>query len=803
MSEFGGAGGSNVGRQVDTQTQNYEGLAAKKAAEAGEKLLEQTSFTAKDVVKHVANGKKAEVGKNLLINMVKKVAERATPILMGKRNEQKTSKLDSDVKLLFGEEESSEDTVSLSKDSQLGQLQSHANKKMQAKNQSIEEFVAEGEGEEGVDGEASLMEAIFEENTALREKLQQGEDLQNEIAEGSEDLLSEIEAESVDLEEKQGEEDSLEEMEEATKKVDDVDGIDDDDVLVRGDQDAKDEEVNAKQGKDDKKIGLRKTRRKQAQTDSVESEEPVGNDDLSKSFEKLQNSQKIALKNRQSELDESLGSIEERGEGDGLEEESVSDDDDELGDDDDTSVDAVKGKKGTKKASKSKGDGSTGQGDGGNDDDSSSALAKKTKPLSRQKAISKYLKAFEAGVRKGNSQTSALNELEQQLVKDGSLTSRQVKDLQLLAKKSVRADLQSKIQDGIIDRQLTKGARIDNLQAGVTLNSLMAKAEGLESLGGKDFGNFKGGLTGTVNDVMQKAGSELRQFALESIKEKFIETHLSDDGDRGEQFGDFLEQMEEITNKSGVAKKWFQKESDKMEDHLGLKALDTEIEDDERGVMVNHQAGMMGQSGAGDEQEPDHDRSSDYDFDDDDEKSILINRLRALYMQQALNPGMRNRLKTDFKIRKLKNGLMRLGVLTDVLNEQVQEEGKEVAKERTLEMLQEAFIERASMYSVESNAFKVVETKIKGIVKNAGSFGFEIKSKSLDKLRDEANVAMFKITKQQLDLLEVRMSDSDMPALVAKYRELTKLLDRLKEESGIEDDYDRHDQLDVTITEEA
>jgi hypothetical protein len=798
-----------AGSQVDATTADYHEPV--KNPEVQKQWAKEPQFSANDIVSKLAQGDDTqEISRNLLSNLVKKVSDKALPIQIGRDRAKKDSKLESEIKLLFGSEESTDDQISISSEARVAQLQDKAVKERMKSQPKDTQQILEEAGEEGLleglGSEEALHEAIYKENTEVRAKLQQNDDIYQKIFDESENLEAEIEAEEVDLEEKKGEEDSIEDERERVEKEEEIDGIDDESVMIAEDMeedDGLDERVMRKQS------GRRKIQKIQKK-EALKVEEVLEEDgedilaELEKSFAFNQND---LLKKKIEEIKETEGNdleIEVEDEGD-TEDSSLDDSlDDELdGEDDDISVDA-KRKKAHKDVKESKEEFSS---DTGRDQGESKGEQLKTgakRGLTKDKAIQKYLDTFEKAVKKGHLQTEELRGLEQKYLKEGLLTSRQIKDLQLAIRKSIRQDISEQLQERVINRQLTKGTRFDYLQAETALNNLMEQIEGHSSLGGKDFGNFKDGISGLVNDTMFKAGRKLNFFAMDSMQEKLMEANVSKDPDAGKNFIEHMNKMEEITNDSGVVRDWYMKYVEKIEDDQGFKPVEFELEDrKELGQKVDIQAGLLG-DGSSNQEKNQEQTISEYEYTQDDKKSILINRLRALYMQRALNPGVRSILKTDFKIRKLKNGLMRLGVYTEVLNEEIKEEAKEVAQERTIEMLKEALIERASLYSLAGNTYKVTENKIKGIIKNASTFGFNVTQIVFNQLRDEANSAMFEITRRELNTLEVRMSDADIPELVVKYRQMTQLLDRLKEESGLEEEYSSNEYLEsITIAEEA
>ena len=709
-----------AGSQVDAKTADYQeplnGGAPQK------QWAQQDKFSVKEIIHKVAHGENStDISRNLLSNLVKKVADKALAIHVSPDKGRNNPSAQSELSLLFGTEVSSKDNVTLSAQAQMSKLEDKTFKKKERSLFSSDNSYVDEEQEEskdskifsGLGSEESFAAQIFKENDEIKAKLKQQSDVQNK------------------------------QIEDTTQQDSDSDAVENSTEEQIGEKESFDDEVE-RTNKEDK---------------SVDNKEDAGGDDG---------------QSGDSDLDE------------------TEDVEDTFGEEEDISVDG-QGKKKTRVSSR-----------GGEEFSSDTGREQKEETIAQNKAIQQYMDKYEKVIRNGNFQTNEINQLEEKLIKEGVLTTKQIKDIQLVMKKAIREDISQKILEGVIHRQLVKGERFDYLQAEASLNTLVDQIEGFSTLGGKDFGNFKDGLDGAVGEAMYRAGRDLNAFALDSMQEKLTQANVSKDPEAGKNFVKHLAKMEEITNDSGVMREWYTEHLEKIEEHQGFKPITVEREKiEETGKQVNFQAGFVG-NGSSDNQGKNQQTPQEYEYTKDDERSILINRLRALYMQRALNPGIRTVLKTDFKIRKLKNGLMRLGVYTDILNEQIDKEAKEVAAEKTLEMLKEALLERASLYSLQGFTYKTIEEKIKGIIKNATTFGFQINATLFNKLRDEANRKIFETTKKELLVLEARMADADIPELVVKYREMTKLLNRLKEESKIEEDYQSNKFLEsITIVEEA
>lgn len=423
---------------------------------------------------------------------------------------------------------------------------------------------------------------------------------------------------------------------------------------------------------------------------------------------------------------------------------------------------------------------------------------KKTK----EDVVSKYTDHYRQFLMLPNKNLDGLMKNEEQLLKEYGLTSRQIKDVQQAVKKTIKQEIRGKIEDAIIQKQLSVGNKLDSLTADTRLNKFTDYFVSNLLLGGQDFGGFDDNFQGMVNKAMYFASKNLANFSVEEMEHFVTQESLDPSKTKVDKIKDFeakVNELNSITNNPKVTEEWAQTAMEVFMKDYGLAREKIDVPASSTGTAVNIMSGGAG-FGQGSQQKQQH----GYEFDSKDEKDIFLNRLRALYLQRALNPGMSTSLKTEFKMRKLKNGLVRMGVFTEILNEQVQKEATEIAKDRTMDMLREALEERASLYDLKGSAYDLLENKIKGVLKNADKLGLEISLDEFNKMRDEINYKMLETTKKQMELMEVRLSEFDFPQLVVKYREMQKLIDRLKTESGIHDDSVGNERFhNITITESA
>ena len=262
-----------------------------------------------------------------------------------------------------------------------------------------------------------------------------------------------------------------------------------------------------------------------------------------------------------------------------------------------------------------------------------------------------------------------------------------------------------------------------------------------------------------------EAKSEVEGFILHELENQLILRTFLQDGDFKESY-----QLMKIGDKIGVdSLSWMENVWPLKRCDHGLNLLD-----------VPHE--ITGYVNVMDNNPDSHRRRRErekYEYKEEDEKDIVLNRLRAQYMQLALRPGALTSLKTWFKIRKLKNGLVRLGVYTKDLDERLQSEAKTLAKMKTMEMLDEALHERASLFDPTKD--KLVENKIKNCLKNLERLGFALGDKEFSTLRDKANRHMHGLVQRELESTKSKKG----PRAEKKGQRLNKLLARLRQETDL------------------
>jgi len=261
-----------------------------------------------------------------------------------------------------------------------------------------------------------------------------------------------------------------------------------------------------------------------------------------------------------------------------------------------------------------------------------------------------------------------------------------------------------------------------------------------------------------AKEATNQAHEQIRTFVLDELENELILRTFKQD----ENFENCYKLIE-MGKRSGVdCEEFVNKVWPNKKENLGLNLID--VPEQLVGLAVDVRA------------DADAKRQRDkFDYKEEDQKDILINRLRALYMQISLRPNAMNTLKTWFKIWKLKNGMMQLKIFTQDLDEKVQSEAKTLAKIKTMEILDEALHERASFFDQgPDKAFS--ENKIKSCLKNLERLGFKLEDQEFLSLKQKADQDIYELALEERDRVR------DLKSKKAK--QLDKLIAKLEKEQG-------------------
>ena len=182
--------------------------------------------------------------------------------------------------------------------------------------------------------------------------------------------------------------------------------------------------------------------------------------------------------------------------------------------------------------------------------------------------------------------------------------------------------------------------------------------------------------------------------------------------------------------------------------------------------------------------------------------------LRNAYIKSFFKSSFLNSVKTKLAIEKQKKDIKNNNV--DINITAIQKEAKKIAGLRLFLNLRTLLETRASLPSLETNAYRQVKSKIKETLKNLKQIDRFVSAKELKELKHQCNRTMFSIIKEEYIKQKVfAQSRPDDKIIENKVSQLEAILIRLKTETKIIEKTnpklmeDLHFLNDVNIVEAA
>ncbi len=382
-----------------------------------------------------------------------------------------------------------------------------------------------------------------------------------------------------------------------------------------------------------------------------------------------------------------------------------------------------------------------------------------------QALIKEYSSVYTQYLINGSSELrEKLLQLESQLQQKG-FSSKDLLQLQLSIKLSIRSGIASQIKNTFFNRILSPEKSLEYVMNDKSMDKVIDFAFGNMRLGGWDFGGYNDHLQGTTDRAIFETGEELKGLVREGLEGKLMEKHMAEKSNNVDKE---IKELLKLGLKVGFDVKGFVESWQTQKVDLGLVVMN---------VPVDNRSGQ----GADSERR----QRNGYEYSRDDEKELLINQLRALFMKRAVTGDMFTVLQTSVRVRKLKNGLIKLGLTFDDFKN-VEKEGRAAARVITLQMLKDTFVERATLYELSGPAFHLIERQIKGLVSNLERLGISLSKCEMDLLRDNANRLMYETTHYEMTALMAATETNPNPSIEQKIKLMAKLLMRIREESGFQ-----------------
>jgi|GEM_PF-1454088 hypothetical protein len=385
----------------------------------------------------------------------------------------------------------------------------------------------------------------------------------------------------------------------------------------------------------------------------------------------------------------------------------------------------------------------------------------------QQADLKEYIGAYsQVLINGGGEAKKKLEQIEKRLLSEKGVELKNLQSVKAQVANSVRGEILGQLKDSYLKHLVAQTKSLDWLITRQEGQKTIDYAFNNAALGGFDFGGFFGDLQGAMNQVHQETHATIRDLMVDELNEKFIKLSM---GDKTKDTEKEILQLLKVGEKIGFDIEQFLKKLPQLKEDLGLN-----LNYDLTALPNNANSGNQEQSG--------EQRRQSYRYTQDEEKEVLTDKLRALYMRRAMNGDLRTVVETQFKMIKTKNGLIKLGVSNF---EQIEAEGRALAKIKLFEMLREAFEERATYAKLTGEAWKMTERKIKTVLRNLENLGLALGDVELEQIRDRANEKMFREAEHEYSLINTAIeAQGEYAYLLEKRKMVSEIMERLATETG-------------------
>lgn len=398
----------------------------------------------------------------------------------------------------------------------------------------------------------------------------------------------------------------------------------------------------------------------------------------------------------------------------------------------------------------------------------------------RQPEVRDYLKSYSQFLVNGGSELKKkVEKQESSLVESGKIKAGELMKFRADIAKSVRQEVMKQVKESF-QKELFAQGKIEEM---IAHNGVLKAADWAylnEKIGGKEFGGLNTSLKGSVDEAAGQAKEEINTFMQDELSRAVAKKMIAD-GDEAGKAEKEINELLKVASKCGFDVNNFMQTASKMINDQGLIPI---FGND---LAAQAQAGESG-GGQGERQQ--------YQYSEEEEKDVLMERMRVLYMQRAISGDWRGNLDVSFKMIRTRNGLVKLGIKMDDFS-RLEKEGRQLAKLKLIQMLEEGFGERASYAKLQGPAWSMTEKKIKNVLKNLSKLGIELDDKDLEAIRDKMNDKVFAEVEHELNMMDGALQARDSNYLRNKRKIALQILDRLSKESNIPWNYDKIKKIEV------
>ena len=180
-------------------------------------------------------------------------------------------------------------------------------------------------------------------------------------------------------------------------------------------------------------------------------------------------------------------------------------------------------------------------------------------------------------------------------------------------------------------------------------------------------------------------------------------------------------------------------------------------------------------------------------------EEALDDKLRYLYMIKALHPSLRHKIDVHFKMKKCRNGMIKLGFYTEEKEELLKKQGEFLAAKQFTEELEFIFREEATLPNLNGSTYGVLRKKKAFFITQLRKIEFGPSQAELERIKESAYRDMYNLIKEKVMQLEDMVEIHQNVAYTRQLKTYKEVIKRITTDVLVNDHQSNVDQLTAPI----
>ena len=181
------------------------------------------------------------------------------------------------------------------------------------------------------------------------------------------------------------------------------------------------------------------------------------------------------------------------------------------------------------------------------------------------------------------------------------------------------------------------------------------------------------------------------------------------------------------------------------------------------------------------------------------QEEALDDKLRYLYMIKALHPSLRNKIDVHFKMKKCRNGMIKLGFYTEEKEDLLKKQGEFLAAKQFTEELEFIYREEATLAHLSGPEYGVLRKKKAFFISQLRKINHGPSQAELDRIKDLAYQDIYSLVKEKIMQLEDMVDLHQTVAYTRQLKKYKEVIKRISTDTVINDHKITIDQLTAPI----